>query len=101
VIGVHRCSLVVDGYEVAVFAEATVVGAEVAPPERPQAAAPTATLRSGTLPEWPAAGRSCFLILYAETGAPMAKYWLAKARPSAITPSITVLTCDYIQAMAP
>jgi len=28
VIGVHRCSLVVDGREVAVFAEATVVGAE-------------------------------------------------------------------------
>jgi hypothetical protein len=99
VIGVYRCSLVVDGDEVAVFAEATVVGAEVGPPERPQAA--TVTLRSGALPEWPAAGRSCFLILYAATGAPMAKYWLAKARPSAITPSITVLTCDYIQAMAP
>jgi hypothetical protein len=90
---------VVDGYEVAVFAEATVVGAEVAPPDRPQAA--TVTLRSGTLPEWPTAGRSCFLILYAATGTPVAKYWLAQARPSSITSSVTVLTCDYIQAMAP
>ena len=98
-IGVHRRSLVVDGSEVAVFVEATVVGAEVAPPERPQAA--TATLRSGTLPEWPTAGRSCFLIQYAATGAPMAKYWLAKARPSAMTSTVTVLTCDYAEVMAP
>jgi hypothetical protein len=95
VIGVHRCSLVVDGREVAVFAEAMVVGAEVSPPERPSPA--TVTLRGGTLPEWPAAGRSCFLVLYAATGAPLAKYWLAKARPTAAT----VLTCDYIQEMAP
>jgi len=95
VIGVHRCSLVVDGREVAVFAEATVVGAEVGPPERPSPA--TVTLRGGSLREWPAAGRSCFLILYAATGAPLAKYWLAKARPTAAT----VLTCDYIQEMAP
>jgi hypothetical protein len=95
VIGVHRCSLVVDGREVAVFAEATVVGAEVGPPERPSPA--TVTLRGGTLPEWPASGRSCFLVLYAATGAPLAKYWLAKARPTAAT----VLTCDYIQEMAP
>jgi hypothetical protein len=95
VIGVHRCSLVVDGREVAVFAEATVVGAEVGLPERPSAA--TVSLRGGPLPDWPAAGRSCFLVLYAATGAPLAKYWLAKARPSAAT----VLTCDYIQEMAP
>ena len=94
-IGVHRCSLVVDGREVAVFAEATVIGAEVGPPERPSAA--TATLRGGTLPEWPASGRSCFLVLYAATGAPLAKYWLAKARQTAATE----LTCDYIQEMAP
>ena len=94
-IGVHRCSLVVDGREVAVFAEATVVGAEVGLPERPSAA--TVTLRGGPLPDWPAAGRSCFLVLYAATGAPLAKYWLAKARPTAAT----VLTCDYIQEMAP
>ena len=52
-IGVHRCSLVVDGREVAVFAEATVVGAQVGPPERPSPA--TVTLRGGILPEWPAA----------------------------------------------
>jgi len=97
VIGVHRCSLVVDGYEVAVFAEATVDGAEIGPPERPRPA--TATLRGGTLPRWPADGRSCFLILYAATGAPIAKYWLAKARPSSA--DNTVLTCDYIQEMAP
>jgi hypothetical protein len=95
VIGVHRCSLVVDGREVAVFAEATVVGAEVGLPERPSAA--TVSLRGGPLPDWPAAGRSCFLVLYAATGAPLAKYWLAKARPTAAT----VLTCDYIQEMAP
>jgi hypothetical protein len=95
VIGVHRCSLVVDGREVAVFAEATVVGAEVGLPERPSAA--TVTLRGGALPDWPAAGRSCFLVLYAATGAPLAKYWLAKARPTAAT----VLTCDYIEEMAP
>jgi hypothetical protein len=94
VIGVHRCSLVVDGREVAVFAEATVVGAEVGLPERPSAA--TVSLRGGPLPDWPAAGRSCFLVLYAATGAPLAKYWLAKARPTAAT----VLTCDYIQEMA-
>lgn len=94
-IGVHRCSLVVDGREVAVFAEATVVGAEVGLPERPSAA--TVSLRGGPLPDWPAAGRSCFLVLYAATGAPLAKYWLAKARPTAAT----VLTCDYIQEMAP
>ena len=94
-IGVHRCSLVVDGREVAVFAEATVVGAEVGLPERPSAA--TVTLLGGPLPDWPAAGRSCFLVLYAATGAPLAKYWLAKARPTAAT----VLTCDYIQEMAP
>jgi len=95
VIGAHRCSLVVDGREVAVFAEATVVGAEVGLPERPSAA--TVSLRGGPLPDWPAAGRSCFLVLYAATGAPLAKYWLAKARPTAAT----VLTCDYIQEMAP
>ena len=77
------------------FAEATVVGAEVGPPERPSPA--TVTLRGGTLPDWPASGRSCFLVLYATTGAPLAKYWLAKARPTAAT----VLTCDYIQEMAP
>ena len=94
-IGVHRCSLVVDGREVAVFAEATVVGAEVGLPERPSAA--TVSLRGDPLPDWPAAGRSCFLVLYAATGAPLAKYWLAKARPTAAT----VLTCDYIQEMAP
>ena len=94
-IGAHRCSLVVDGREVAVFAEATVVGAEVGLPERPSAA--TVSLRGGPLPDWPAAGRSCFLVLYAATGAPLAKYWLAKARPTAAT----VLTCDYIQEMAP
>jgi hypothetical protein len=95
VIGVHRCSLVVDGREVAVFTEATVIGAEVGPPEHPSPA--TVTLRGGTLPEWPASGRSCFLVLYAATGAPLAKYWLAKARPTAATE----LTCDYIQEMAP
>ena len=94
-IGVHCCSLDVDGREVAVFAEATVVGAEVGPPERPSPA--TVTLRGGPLPEWPAPGRSCFLVLYAATGAPLAKYWLAKARPT----GATVLTCDYIQEMAP
>ena len=94
-IGAHRCSLVVDGREVAAFAEATVVGAEVGLPERPSAA--TVSLRGGPLPDWPAAGRSCFLVLYAATGAPLAKYWLAKARPTAAT----VLTCDYIQEMAP
>lgn len=98
-IGVHRCSLVVDGYEVASFAEATVLGAEIGLPERPRAT--TVTLRSGTLPDWPTAGRSCFLILYAATGAPLAKYWLAKARPSSTTSMVTVLTCDYVQAMAP
>jgi hypothetical protein len=81
VIGVHRCSLVVDGREVAAFREATVVGTEVGPPERPSTAS----------------GRSCFLVLYAATGAPLAKYQLAKARPTAAT----VLTCDYIQEMAP
>jgi hypothetical protein len=64
-------------------------------PERPSAA--TVSLRGGPLPDWPAAGRSCFLVLYAATGAPLAKYWLAKARPTAAT----VLTCDYIQEMAP
>ena len=90
-----RASLVVDGREVAAFAEATVDGAELEPPERPGSA--TATLRGGTLPDWPDGGRSCFLILYAATGAPIAKYWLAKARPS----GNTVLTCDYIQQMAP
>jgi hypothetical protein len=95
VIGVHRCSLVVDGREVAVFTDVTVVGAEVGPPERPSLA--TVTLRGGTLPHWPAAGRSCFLILYAATGTPVAKYWLSKAR---LTDN-TVLTCDYIQEMAP
>ena len=94
-IGAHRCSLVVDGREVAVFAEATVVGAEVGLPEHPSAA--TVSLRGGPLPEWPASGRSCFLVLYAATGAPLAKYWLAKARPTAAT----MLTCDYIQEMAP
>ncbi len=94
-IGVHRCSLVVDGREVALFAEATVIGAEIGPPERPSPA--TVTLRGGTLPEWPASGRSCFLVLYAATGAPLAKFWLAKARPTAATE----LTCDYIQEMAP
>ena len=94
-IGVHRCSLVVDGREVAVFAVARVIGAEVGPPERPSPA--TVTLRGGTLAEWPASGRSCFLVLYAATGAPLAKYWLAKARQTAATE----LTCDYIQEMAP
>jgi hypothetical protein len=104
VIGVHRCSLVVDGQELAAFAEATVVGAEIAPPERPTPATATlrgGTLRCGTLPDWPATGRSCFLILYAATGTPVAKYWLAKARPSSNTSVDTVLTCDYIQSMAP
>jgi hypothetical protein len=95
VIGVHRCSLGVEGREVAVFAAAAVVGAQVGPPEGSSPA--TVTLRGGTLPEWPAAGRSCFLILYAATGAPLAKYWLAKARPTAAT----MLTCDYIEEMAP
>jgi hypothetical protein len=87
--------VVVDGREVAAFAEATIVGAEVGPPERPTTA--TATLRGGTLPEWPAAGRSCFLIRYAATGTPVAKYWLSKARLT----GNTVLTCDYIEQMAP
>jgi hypothetical protein len=91
-----RCSLVVDGREVAAFAEVTVDGAELGPPEHPAPA--TATLRGGTLPEWPAAGRSCFLIVHAETGAPVAKYWLSRARP---VPGSTVLICDYIEAMAP
>jgi hypothetical protein len=99
-IGAHRCSLVVDGYEVAVFTDATVVGAEIGLPERPSTA--TATLRPGhPLPGWPDAGRSCFLILYTATGAPVAKYWLDKARPTATTSASTVLTCDYIQSMAP
>jgi hypothetical protein len=89
-----RCSLVVDGREVAAFAGATVVGAEVGPSERTPG---TATLRGGSLPEWPAAGRSCFLILYADTGAPVAKYWLSAARVT----GNTVLTCDYIEEMAP
>jgi hypothetical protein len=94
--GVHRCALVVDGYEVAVFTDATVVGAEVGAPERPSAG--TVTLRPGhPLPGWPDAGRSCFLILYATTGAPVAKYWLSKARLT----GNPVLTCDYIQQMAP
>ena len=73
--------------------------AEIAPPGRPQAG--NVTLRSGALPDWPTAGRSCFLILYAPTGTPVAKYWLAKARPSSTTPTATVLTCDYVQQMAP
>ena len=79
-IGVHRCSLVVDGRS-----------------GGPTSAPTTVTLRGGPLPEWPPSGRSCFLVLYAATGAPLAKYWLAKARPTAAT----VLTCDYIQEMAP
>jgi hypothetical protein len=100
VIGVHRCSLVVDGYEVAAFTGATVFGAEIGPPERPSTG--TATLRPGQpLPGWPGDGRSCFLILYTATGAPVAKYWLAKARPTATTPAATVLTCGYIERMAP
>lgn len=90
-----RCSLVVDGYEVAAFADATVEGAEIGPPERPTAA--TAALHGGALPAWPAAGRSCFLVVYAEAGAPVAKYWLSTARQT----GNTVLTCDYIQEMAP
>jgi hypothetical protein len=31
----------------------------------------------------------------------MAKYWLAKARPSAMTSTVAVLTCDYAEVMAP
>lgn len=108
----NRFAIVIDGYEIASFAELSGIVAEVEPSgywetidsettvaklpgkQKP----PAVTLKrgmNGSLELWAwheavrkgtmaAARRSCSLIMYNTEGKPVAKYWLEKAWPSKI-----------------
>ena len=94
-IGVHRCSLVVDGREVAVFAEATVIGAGSRPTRAPVGRHRHA---AGRHPPGVARVRTQLLPGPLRGDRRTSREVLAgEARPTAAT----VLTCDYIQEMAP
>jgi phage tail-like protein len=106
----NRFSIVIDGYEIAVFSELQGINAEVEPAEYWESSGtniavnklpgklkpPTITLKrgmTGSLELWSwhesvrqgamgAARRSCSLIMYSAEGKPVGKYWLEKAWPS-------------------
>jgi phage tail-like protein len=110
VITANRFAIVIDGYEIAVFAELSGITVEVEPPEYWESTGtavevnkllgkikpPTITLKrgmSGSLELWSwheavrkgnmaAARRSCSLVMYNAEGKPVGKYWLEKAWPS-------------------
>jgi phage tail-like protein len=110
VITANRFAIVIDGYEIAVFAELSGIIAEVEAPEYWETTGtavdvnklpgklkpPKVTLKrgmNGSLELWSwheavrkgtmgAARRSCSLIMYNAEGKPVGKYWLEKAWPS-------------------
>jgi phage tail-like protein len=109
VITANRFSIVIDGHEIATFAELSGIVTQFEPSEYLEASAnavtvdslpaklkpPTVTLKrgmNGSLELWSwhesmrkgtmgAARRSCTLTMYNSEGKPVGKYWLEKAWP--------------------